>query len=156
MTRTNGKRGFTLIELLVVVGMIALITGAVSTSLSSAMRRARIQKATSEVKMISQAILAYENYDRNNELETMTRKQADRTSLAFLLGSAGKSQANTDIPVLLQAALSAQGVMRDPWGQPYLITIRKGNITPKSLTPTSIETGYRLQNFYNLSEAERK
>ena len=54
-------RGFTLVELLVVIGMIAILIAALTTSMAAAQERARIQKATSDVKVISQAILAYEN-----------------------------------------------------------------------------------------------
>ena len=59
MIRTNGKNGFTLVELLVVVGMLALLLAAMTTSVTAARHRARVQKATSDVKVISQTILAY-------------------------------------------------------------------------------------------------
>jgi len=150
----KSKNGFTLIELLVVVAMIALITGAVSSSMASAFRRARIQKATSEVKMLTQAILSYENHNKSHELKPMVRKQADRSNIGFLLGTGEKSAANSEIPVLIQAALSSSGVMRDPWGQPYLVTIREGNVTSPAVD--SLKTGYVLPNFYRLSEDERK
>jgi len=148
------RSGFTLIELLVVVAMIALITGAVSTSMASAFRRARIQKATGEVKMLTQAILAYENHNKSHELKTLTRAQADRSNIGFLLGTGEKSASNFEIPVLIQAALSSSGVMRDPWGRPYLVTVRKGNVTSPAVD--SLKTGYVLPNFYRLSEDERK
>ena len=41
MFRFRGSSGFTLLELLVVVGMIAVILGAMTTSMSAARRRAR-------------------------------------------------------------------------------------------------------------------
>ena len=63
------KRGFTLVELLVVIAMIAILLAALSTSIAAAQERARIQKATSEVKIISQAILAAENYARGGKYE---------------------------------------------------------------------------------------
>lgn len=158
MTRTTGigKRGFTLIELLVVVGMIALITGAVSTSMSSAMQRARIQKATAEVEAVTQAILAYENHSKTHKLpENMTSwTVADSSSMSFLLGAEKASTGSKNIPVLVQAALSSGGVMRDPWGSPYKVMINAGNVnSPK---PPSVKTGYYLPNFYRLTEEERK
>ena len=52
---TLTKRGFTLVELLVVIAMIAMLIAAMTTSLSAAQQRARIQKATSDVKVISLA-----------------------------------------------------------------------------------------------------
>ena len=73
---TLNKRGFTLIELLVVVAMIAVVMGAISTSFSAARTRAKIEKATSEVKVISQAILAYETWN-GGELKEMNDTVAD-------------------------------------------------------------------------------
>jgi len=154
MIPKNGanRGGFTLVELLVVVGMIALIMGAFSVSMTSAMQRARIQKATSEVKSLTQAILAYENYMENGDtLTEMTRKEADSTSIGFLLGAT--SSGGYKVPVLIQAALNESGVMRDPWGKPYLVTIRKGTIPRISLG--TVQTGYYLPNFNRLTAEER-
>jgi len=145
------KRAFTLIELLVVVGMIALIMGAVSTSMTSAMQRARVQKATAEVKMLTQAIQAYEKY--SGELDEQDHAPADRDHIGFLFGD-GQSESGTEVPVLISAALSGSGAMRDPWGSPYLVTIRKGNVVSPAVD--SLQTGYYLPNFYRLSEDERK
>ena len=103
----RGKRGFTLIELLVVIAMIAVIMGAMTTSVASARERARIQKATSDVKVVSQAILSYENYVRSGkyELPTMENADAGADSLGFLVGKGGSAESGGEIPVLLQAAL---------------------------------------------------
>ncbi|MBR2981612.1 MAG: prepilin-type N-terminal cleavage/methylation domain-containing protein [Kiritimatiellae bacterium] len=148
------KRGFTLVELLVVVGMIAVILGALTTSVQSARMRARVQKATSEVKIVSQAVLAYENF--RGELPTMTDADCNRSSLGFLLGDGGSAEQGGQIPVLLQASLSGGGSMMDPWGTPYKITIREGNASLKLKTVTgSMQTGYYLPNFYRVSEGER-
>jgi len=144
------RRGFTLVELLVVVAMIAIISGAFSVSMTSAMQRARIQKATSEVKSLTQAILAYENYSTDG-LEEMNRAEANRDSIGFLLG---KTEGGREVPVLIQAALDGNGVMRDPWGHPYLITIREGKIN--GIGVSGIKTGYYLPNFNRLTEKERK
>jgi len=155
MIRTIGKGGFTLIELLVVVGMIALITGAVSTSMSSAMQRARIQKAAAEVATLTQAILAYEQHNSQHQLPNKTSwSEANKSNLGFLLGEGGNSAANDEIPILVQAALSDSGVMRDPWGNPYYIMINPGNV--ESPAVDSVKTGYYLPNFYRLTEEERK
>ena len=156
------RRAFTLIELLVVISMIAIIMGAMTTSVNSARHRARIQKAQSDVKVISQAILAYENYASGNELPTLTKAEADRGNLGFLLGN-GETGGGTagqngggQLPVLLEAALSGGGKILDPWGHPYLVTIRKGGATMKTKTATgALNTGYYLPNFYRISESER-
>ena len=147
------KSGFTLIELLVVVGMIAVIMGAISTSFSAAQNRARINKATNDVKVITQASLAYENYSSSGELPTMDG-DADAGNLAFLIGKGGSANNGEKIPALLMASLQANGKMLDPWGQPYQIRIQKksGNV---QMTNPSLQTGYFLPNFYRLSKKER-
>ena len=134
------KRGFTLIELLVVVAMIAVLIGAMTTSVAAARERAQIQRATSEVKVISQAILAYENYARSGkyELEEIPETDADSSSLGFLLGA---------------AAVDAGGKMLDPWGMPYRVRVRRGSIAAAS--SVELKTGFCLPNYYRLSEDER-
>ena len=147
------SRGFTLIELLVVVAMIAIILGALTTSVSSARERARVQKATSDVKVIAQAILAFENYSRggNFELETMEKRDADKGSLGFLLGQEA-AESGGKIPALLMAQLQG-GKMTDPWGTPYKVTIREGHVS--AAQNVNLATGFALPNFYRLSEGER-
>ena len=149
------KRGFTLVELLVVVGMIAVIMGALTTSVQSARYRARVQKATSEVEIVTQAVLAYENF--RGELPTMTEADCNRGTLGFLLGDGGSAEQGGQIPVLLQASLSGgSDSMMDPWGTPYKITIREGSTSLKLKTVTgAMQTGYYLPNFYRISEGER-
>ena len=138
--------------------MIAVIMGGVTSSIASARERAKIQKATTEVKAVSQAILAYEIWLRGSgefELPTMTKADADSSSLAFLLGR-GPSAKSGEIPVMLMAALESGGAMKDPWGTPYKVTIKETSVTPRWKTATgSMQTGYYLPNFYNLTEDER-
>ena len=151
------RKGFTLIELLVVVGMIAVILGAMTTATSSARERAMVQRATAEVKVITQAILGYESWNKDNELEPMEGKDADSSSLGFLLGhengTAAEGGQSTKIPVLLMAQLKSGGKMLDPWGTPYKITIRKGTINPSARV--DLKTGFALPNYYRLSPEER-
>ena len=151
----SNKRGFTLIELLVVVGMIATILGAMTTSVTAARERARVQKATSDVKVISQAILAYENWSRGGkyELETMERRDADSGSLGFLLGNEA-AESGGKIPILLMAQLRGGGKMTDPWGTPYKVTVRQGNVS--AAQSIQLQTGFFLPNFYRLSSGERQ
>ena len=154
---TSNKNGFTLVELLVVIGMIVLLTGAMSTAVSGSIKRARIQKATVEVKAITQAILAYENETRNGtdyELPVLTRADCDQSTIGFLLGR--ETSQSGKIPVLLMAALTSGGKMLDPWGHPYKVTIRKNSFRPNYRTMTgSLQTGFFLPNFYRLREGER-
>jgi len=153
---TSNKKGFTLIELLVVVGMIGVIMGAMTTSVNASQQRARIQKATSEVKIVSQAILSFENFARGGSyrLEPMTDRDADASSLGFLLGQES-GDSGDKIPATLMASLSAGGVMRDPWGTPYKVTIKEGAISGLN-SMSSLTTGYYLPNFNRLSAEERK
>ena len=112
---TLNERGFTLVELIVVIAMIAIFMASVGTAVGKTAERARIEKARSDVKVISQAILAWENYSRNgkHELREMNDEEADSSSLAFLLGQ-GESATSGNIPELIAAQL-AGGKMRDPW-----------------------------------------
>lgn len=150
------KSAFTLVELLVVLGVVAMIMAAFTTSVASAQQRARIARAESEVKVISQAILSYEQHHKEHELPSMTNQDADRGSIGFLIGNGGSSESGK-IPVLLMAQLSNGNKMLDPWGTPYKISIKPGSANLK-LTSASgkLHTGYFFPNFYRLSAEERK
>ena len=151
---TLTRKAFTLVELLVVVGMIALLMGALTVSVAGAQKRAKIEKARSDVKVISQAILAWENYSKGNELKTNNGwEEADSSSLGFLLGE-GESPESGDVPAMLMAQLTSGGKMLDPWRKPYLVRIRKGSIPRPS--DLNLATCYYLPNFYRLSAEERK
>lgn len=156
---TSNKNGFTLVELMVVVAMIAILMSAFGLSVTSARERARVQKATADVKVVSQAILAYENYeqgDDNFELPTLNDQDADAGSLGFLIGEGGNAESGGRIPVLLMASLTGGQKLRDPWGTPYKIKIQEKTVTPRFKTATgSMQTGYYLPNFYRLTEDER-
>jgi len=156
---TLSKKGFTLVELLVVVSMLAIVMGALTTSVTSANERARKQKALAEVKAVSQAILAYENYDQGNgrhELPALKEQDADKGSIGFLLGDGGEAESGGKIPVLLMAALSSGGKMLDPWGTPYKVTIKEKVFQVKAGAASgNLQTGCFLPNWYRLSEGER-
>lgn len=159
MTLTEKRRGFTLVELLVVVGMIMLLIGAMSVSAKGSMERARVQKATAEVKVVTQAILAYENELKSNgqtvDLPTLDKEDCDANSLGFLLGR-GTSTGGSKLPVFLMATLSGGGKLNDPWGHPYKVTIKKKAVSVKFKSMTSgLRTGYFLPNANRLGEGER-
>ncbi len=152
---TLNKRGFTIVELIVVIAMIAVFMASAASAVGKTRERARIEKARADVKVVSQAILAWENYSRGgrHELREMNDEEADSSSLAFLLGQ-GESATSGGIPALLMAQLTADGKMRDPWNRPYLIRIKEGKIDrPENL---DLGTCYYLPNFYRLSKEERK
>lgn len=152
------RSGFTLVELLVVMGMIAIIMGAMTSAVTSARARARIQKATSDVKVITQAILAYENYAQGGKLEqTGGWKDADMSNLGFLLGKKGSAlESGGTIPNLISAALNGKGQILDPWGHPYRFKITAGAISYNSdVLKSDIKSGFSQPNVYRISEGER-
>ena len=156
----NSHKAFTLVELLVVVGMVAVLMGAMTTAVNGARERARVQKATNDVKVITQAILAYEIWN-DDELPTMGRRgraelgaDADANTLGFLVGK-GSAEGVADgsgdskLPVLLMAQLRNGGALVDPWGKQYKVTIAEssGDISLETVT-SDISTGFWLPNFY--------
>ena len=154
------RSAFTLVELLVVVGMVAVLMGAMTTAVNGARERARIQKATSDVKVISQAILAYEVWN-GDQLPTMGARGsaangavANKSSLGFLIGEGGAQGAtggngSGELPVLLMAQLRNGGDIVDPWGTPYRVTIAESSSSIRLKTVTgALQTGYWLPNFY--------
>ncbi len=160
----SNKKAFTLVELLVVVAMIGIIMAAMTMSVRSAQERARIQKAVSDVKVISQAILASENYARGGkfELEPIggtgadAGADADASVLKNLIGQGAQAESGGKIPALLMAALRSGGKMMDPWGTPYKIQIKEGSPDVKITSASgSMATGFMLPNFYRLAEEER-
>lgn len=162
---TSSKRGFTLIELLVVLAMIGVIMGALTTSVRAAQQRARIQRATSDVKVLTQAILASENYAQGNKFELQSiggsgptsGADADSSTLRDVLGLGRSADSGGKLPVLIDAALQSGGKMLDPWGTPYKIQIKEGDPNVKITSSSgSMYTGYTLPNYYRLSEEERK
>ena len=118
------KKGFTLIELLVVIAMIAVLTGAAGSAVMKARTRSQIARATTEVREITNAILAYENYDKDHSLARYATgedswKEAEEKNINFILG--GDDNGRT-VPVLYNGALTG-GMLLDPWGRPYKFKI---------------------------------
>ena len=151
------QKGFTLVELLVVIGMVAVIMGAMTTSVNAARHRARVQKATADVKIITQAILAYANYNEGKLEDTGGWQDANKSKLGFLLGNeASKLASGGNVPSLISTALNGKGEILDPWGHPYQFRITAGDIDFKpNVLGNNVKTGFRLPNFYRISEDER-
>jgi len=115
------KKGFTLVELLVVVAMLAMLMGAISSSVVHARRRARIETANITCQELTKAIRAYENYATDGKLPTLNDQDASKSSIGFLMGDAPEK----DVPVLFNSSFSGKDQkLNDPWGNPYRITIR--------------------------------
>lgn len=151
------KRGFTLMELMVVVAMIGIIMSAIVSSTAAAQERTRREKALSEVKTITQAILAYENVAKSGELPTMENRDADDNSLGFITGKGGESRYGGKVGSMLAAIYRKGGKLTDPWGTPYKITIRASGASVRIESASgAMQTGYYFPNFYRLSEEERQ
>lgn len=153
-------RGFTLIELLVVLAMIMILAGAMTASVNAARRRARISKAQQEMKELTNAILAFEQYAPGRTLEgfeTGGWKTCDEPSLTMVLGGL-TGESGEPVPVLYAAALVG-GKMLDPWGRPYEFIIEKtatlGSGDGTAGSSASYKTAPQLPNFFRLQPAER-
>jgi len=150
MKLNHRKSGFTMIELLVVVGMIMLLAAALTTSISGANRRARIQACITEAQEMTNAILAYENYAPDHELKEMEETAATKSSVAFILGDGKNGLTGEKLPVLFEAAnVSNKGELLDPWGRPYYVTIRGGMIRPKDQKNRQIDNTMALIPNFN-------
>lgn len=128
-----GKKGFTLVELLVVIGMLMLLAGAITTSVSGAHRRAKIQQATVEAQEMTKAILAYENYGEGYSLaaHVMVDQPATERKLGFILGleSMEHQGQSGKKPILFNASVTRSGNILDPWGNPYYVTIKRDEVS---------------------------
>lgn len=159
-TMRNGAcRGFTLVELLVVIAMLMLLMGSVTSAIMTAQRRAKISKATVEVKEMTNAILAFENYSSRGDLSAQASgswQEATEASLAFILGKV-TGQNGERVPVLYNAAIR-NGRILDPWGHPYYVKIKQGKVTIQNNgsngSLSSTQTAVAFPNFYRRQAEE--
>ena len=135
---TKGKSGFTLIELITVIAMILLLMGAVTSSVSGARRRAKIQQAITEAQQLTDAILAYENYSRPGQKTSPLDdratgdvwKEATEGDMAFVLGNERMPNGQDgNVPVLYNGAVR-NGKIRDPWGNAFWFRILSSSVNP--------------------------
>lgn len=147
------RRAFTLVELLVVIAMIAILAGALTTSIAGAQKRSKISRAQTEVREMTNAILAFANYTEDGTLSSkvMEDVESDESRLDFILGRV--SERGQEVPVLFNAAVRG-GKILDPWGHPYRITIKKGDrIRPYGVPNLNI--GLFYPNWHRLGGGER-
>ena len=128
---------------MVVLAMIAIIAGALTTGVAKTQRRAKISRAQTEAREITNALLAYANFAEDgtlSELEGLQDSEATEDNLKYILGKV-KSR-NSDVPVLYNAALIG-GKILDPWGRPYRVTVKKG----ERINPPGVN-GVKVRMFY--------
>lgn len=142
----RSDRGFTLVELLVVMAMLMLLAGAITSSVSSAQKRAKIAQATSEAQEMTNAILAYQHFGTDYKLPTFNNTPANEANLSFILG--GETGPNGQkIPVLFNASIK-NGQILDPWGHPYYVTIKVGRpIRTQTSSSDNIRSYVAFPNF---------
>ena len=151
------KKAFTLVELLVVVGMIAVLMGALTSSVSQSRKRTMISKATQDVKEITNAILAYQNFAPNRSLENVASdswKETSEGNLSMILGG-GQKEGGGEVPVLYNAQIRG-GAVRDPWGKAYEYMIKKVAEQDDGGEKSVFVTAPNLPNFYRLTDEERQ
>ena len=149
------KRAFTLIELLVVIAMILIISGALTMSVQKARTRAMVTKASQEVREMTNAILAYEQYAKNRSLsgkETNGNWQdCSEGAMGMILGRE-TGESGEQIPVLFNATVRG-GQLLDPWGVAYQYMIDSTGSLGDSIRAT--QTAAALPNYNRLTDAER-
>lgn len=142
------KNGFTLVELLVVISMIAVLMGGAAASFARAREQAKIAKATADVKEMTNAILAYENFTADHSLQSVAgvaNGEASKSTLGFIVGDAPNSESG-EVPVLYNAQFSGSGMILDPWGKPYRVRVEEPSGSDPNLSLTDVNVSFYLPN----------
>lgn len=151
------RKAFTLVELLIVIAMIAVLMGAATSVVVKAQKRAKITRAETDIREMTNAILAYENWASRHSFDGISKGETDasESSLSFILG--GETVNGHKVPVLYNAAVSKDGSIRDPWGTPYRVKIEDaGSIRIEDDVIENMTTVINIPNMYRLSGEERR
>lgn len=154
-------RGFTLIELMVVLAIVGILMASMTMAVAKARRRAMIARATQEVRELTNAILAFEQYARDRSLAGYTTgswTECNEGSMRMVLGGE-TGESGEQVPVLYDAGL-AGSKFRDPWGTSYQYMIASngrlgGDGEQAEVDKITFKTAAALPNFFRLSREER-
>ena len=125
--------------------MLMLLAGAVTSSIASAQRRAKIAKATTEAQEMTNAILAYSHFGDDYKLPKLDNSPSAEATLSFILG--GETVNGQKVPVLFNASIRG-GHILDPWGNPYYVTIKESRqINPDSDDSANLKSYVAFPNF---------
>lgn len=115
------QRGFTLLEMIVVLVIIGLIMGLVGPRLFGQADKAKVQTATTQVKMLSGAV-------QTMRLD-IGRLPTDGEGLALLINKPAdeRTARNWNGPYL------SDGLPPDPWGNPYQYASKAAGTQPFAL-----------------------
>ena len=117
----RAQRGFTLLEMIVVLVIIGLLMGLVGPRLFGQADKAKVQTATTQVKMLSGAV-------QTMRLD-IGRLPTDAEGLALLVDKPADERTgrNWNGPYL------SDGLPADPWGNPYQYAARPAGTQPFAL-----------------------
>ncbi len=141
--KTNARAGFTLIELLVVLAIIGILAATFVTSSMSAYETAQIARATAESRELGNAIRLFllTEFDSSDD---------SAVEGSDPLGELGLSEGTGEISSALTSNLTTRnndagyayyqanqdslrnGRIVDPWGNPYVIRVRKVDVESDS------------------------
>ncbi len=141
----NGRRlGFTLVELMTVVGIIILLVGLLFPAIVGVIRRAEVSRAQGEVETIAGAVRAYfydtrslpvpdESHHRNSTWNGRWYHATEHLAPIYAILTNPQHPRNPAGRVYLEMPLNDDGIILDPWGNPYGITMNttySGSMTP--------------------------
>lgn len=120
MNIDSNKKAFTLIELLVVISIIGLLSTLAAVALKNAREKAKTTRCRADLKQIVTAIeLKRDEY--NAVLLTVTGSGCSACSCSPYDQATLNSPACVNRMTTTFQNLGFPGLLKDPWGDPYLI-----------------------------------